>query len=152
MRARDLAAGTPVTGTDQPETKHAVENTVQSTITSLTYVVGSASCGVTFVAPTTGRVLVLWGGALDHNTAGRATILSFRLGLGSSIGAGTLVLPPDDTRSVQNVGVNDLAPGGWHPVAGLDPGVTYNVQLQHRVTVGGNGTVSRRSVTVQPLT
>lgn len=151
MRARDLAAGTPVTGTDVPATAHATENSLLTTITSLTYIAGT-SCGTTFVAPTTGRVLIMWGGLLDHNTAGRAMILSFRLGTGSSIGAGTLVLPPDDTRSVQNVGVNDLGPGGWHPVAGLDPGVTYNVQLQHRVTVGGNGTLSRRSVTVQPLT
>lgn len=151
MRARPLAAGTPVTGTDQPETKGATENSLLTAITSLTYIAGT-SCGLTFVAPTTGRVLIVWGALLDHNTAGRACIISFRLGKGPQIGSGDVVLPADDTRSIQNVGVNDLGPGGWHPVDGLEPGQTYNVQLQHRVTVGGNGTVSRRSVSVQPLT
>src|SRR5688500_3658001 len=151
MRALDHAAITPFYSTDLPETKSATENSLLTTITSLTYIAGT-SCGTTFVAPTTGRVLVMWGGLLDHSTAGRAMILSWRLGEGSSIGSGTVVMPADDTRSIQNVGVNDLGPGGWHPVDGLTPGATYNIQLQHRVTVGGNGTVSRRSVIVQPLT
>jgi hypothetical protein len=151
MRARQLTAGTPFTGTDQPETKSVTENTVIGSITSTSYAAGT-SCGVTFVAPITGRALVLWGAAVDHNTAGRSTLVSFRLGEGAVIGAGNLVQPADDGFAISSVGVNDLAPGGWYPVDGLTPGATYNVQLQHRVTVGGNGTVSRRSVIVQPLT
>lgn len=151
MRARELTAGVPFTGTDLPETKTVAENTAITGITGTSYAAGTV-CGTTFVAPTTGSVLIFWGAAVDHNTAGRATLVSIRVGTGSSIGAGTAVQLPDDAIAISNVGVNDLAPGCMHPLDGLVPGDTYNVQTQHRVTVGGNGTVSRRTITIQPLT
>lgn len=147
----DLLAGTVISGADVTATASHNETTDQTGITSTSFVAGSPVCGVAFIAPTTGRVLVMWGGELDHNTAGRETYLSFEVREGSVVGSGTVVYAADDSWSASNQGVNNCGAGVMHDVPDLTPGATYNVRLMHRVTVGGNGAVTRREVSVQPL-
>lgn len=146
----DLQAGTVITGTDAPVIGiGAVEGTTQSP-TSTSYAAGT-QVGCTFVAPTTGRVLVEWRGFIDNNTAGQTTYLSFEVRAGGTVGSGTAESGlPSDEVALSHEGQNQIRGGMFQPVDGLTPGATYNVRCMHRVS-GGTGTVDDREITVTPL-
>jgi len=149
MPGRDLLAGSPVSEGDTPPTvKDQQDATVTST--STTFEAGSSVCGVAFIAPTTGRVLVKWKGQLDNTTSG--TLLSYRIGTGETVGGGTELVSPSDIRAITMVGVDQVAFGAEDLVEGLEPGDVYNVQLMHRTTSGGSATINRRWVIVAPAT
>jgi hypothetical protein len=146
--ADDLLAGTVITGTDVPEMASDFEGTQDSGITSTAYAQGTL-CGTTFMAPTTGRVMVMWRAKVDIDT-NQATYVSIEVREGSSVGSGTIFLSPSDEYAVGRQNTNNVAFGIFWPVEGLTPGATYNVRLMHRVT-GGSGTVDDKEVVVIPL-
>lgn len=148
----DLLAGTIITGTDAPASGRDDDTTSQGSITSTSYAAGANVCGTTFVAPTTGRVLVIWrAGHIDNNTAGADTFLSVEVRQGSSIGSGTVELAAADDWAVQHEGVNEVGFGTAYPVERLTAGSTYNARTMHRVSAG-TGTVDDREIIVIPLT
>jgi len=110
---------------------------------------GGAVCGISFIAPPSGKVLIHIAAELD-NTAS-VTLVSFRLGTGSTIGAGTVILSPSDDRSISNTGSDQTRYGVPYLVTGLTAGGEYNVRLEHRTTPGGTATVSRRLLIVEPV-
>lgn len=124
------------------------QDTAITGITSTTYAAGATPCGVAFEAPPSGQVLILWNGQLDHDTAGRETLLSIRVGTGEDLGLGTQVFGASDNVCLSKGGtVRDRA-GVSHLLDGLTPGDFYNVVTMHRVTTGGNGRVARRQIIV----
>jgi hypothetical protein len=145
----DLQAGTAITGTDAPTgVTSGVETTNQAPI-STSYAAGT-TCGVTFIGPTTGRVLIEWRAFIDNDTAGAHTLIAPEVREGSTIGSGDVVLSPSDEISLQHEGQNQLRMGMFYPLDGLTPGANYNVRLMHRVTAG-TGTLDDREVMVTPL-
>lgn len=154
----DLSAGTTVRAGDTPPTvSDAQSGSYTATIT--TFGIGTtggsyADCGVAFVAPTTGRVLVMWSSQVANNTADQACELSPFIREGSVVGSGTtflasvinnkLRLVSPANNGVQHAGMTML-------VTGLTPGDSYNVRLDHRVS-GGIGTFIYRKVAVLPCT
>ena len=152
----DLLAGSTVSALDTPPTvwdrQDATVGSTASAVIGTSYATssgGSAVCGVAFVAPTTGRVLIHYAAELDNSSM--VTLVSPRVGTGATVGSGTEVVSPQDQTAISNTGTNQVRCGATLPVDGLIPGATYNVALAHRVT-GGNGAVSRRIVTVAPAT
>lgn len=148
----DLSAGTVITGTDAPETKLHFQATGETGVTSTSYAAGANVCGIDFIAPTTGRVLVIWGAEIDNDTAGVVSALSFELRTGSSVGSGSVVASYEaqDEWTLAHRGQNQYSAGVERPVEGLTPGSAYNVRTMHRVT-GGTGSFIRREIIVQPL-
>lgn len=124
------------------------QDTAITEITSTTYATGGTVCGVAFTAPPSGRVLILWNGQLDHDTAGRETLLSIRVGTGEDLGLGTQVFGASDNVCLSKGGTVRDRNGVSHLLDGLTAGNVYNVALMHRVTTGGNGRVARRQVAV----
>lgn len=145
----NLEAGSVITGTDAPTAVTSGVETTNQGPTSTTYAAGTL-CGVAFVAPTTGRVLVEWRSFLD-NSGANFTLCTVEVREGSSIGSGNVVLPASDENALTMEGQNQFRMGMFVPVDGLTPGASYNVQLMHRVT-GGTGTLDDREVLVIPLT
>lgn len=143
----DLQSGTVITGTDAPTMVSAVEATAQSP-TSTSYAAGT-QCGVAFIAPTTGRVLIEWRSFLDNSTT-EYTIIAPEVREGSTIGSGTVVLSPSDEIALYHLNANQVRMGMFYPLDGLTPNANYNVRLMHRVT-GGTGTLDDREVIVTPL-
>lgn len=148
LRASDLNAELGVTVTHAPNDS----GTVNSTAYVGTRTGGTNPVGTSFVAPTSGKVLVHWACGLV-SAAGNATatmLVSFRLGQGATVGGGTQVLAPADTRAIQHAGTTDQQAGRTSLVTGLTPGAVYNVQLMYRgVAAMAVGSVE---ITVQPTT
>lgn len=144
----DLTAGTVITGTDVTPAVLDGASSAQTgfSVTSYTY----DSMAVAFVAPTTGRVLVQWGGWLDTNGA-NTVYLSFEIRTGSTISAGSVVFAASDENAMYHSNTNQCAMGMFCPVSGLTPGASYHVRLMHRVTAG-TGSVDNQEVNVIPLT
>ncbi len=106
-------------------------------------------CGTSFVAPTSGKVLVTWRCTLV-NSGNNYTACSYRIATGSTVGSGTTFQDADDSRTVSTDTTTFEGQGAAEYVSGLTPGATYNVFLMHRVG-GGTGSFLRRTAGVVPL-
>mgnify|MGYP003574955279 CR=1 FL=1 len=147
----DLLSGSPVTPLDTPPTVDDREDgSFTFTITSfgVTATGTYADCGVAFLAPTTGRVTILWGGNLLNSTSA-STLLAPVVRTGSTVGSGSVVLAASNPIASGMQGGSAIKGGRGHLLTGLTPGDTYNVRLEHRVTAG-TGTISERNVIVRP--
>lgn len=110
---------------------------------------GSAACGVVFVAPPSGSVLVLNNCQLSP-TAGNG-FCTIRVRVGAVIGAGAdVVVALDDNAVITNVaGVVDRK-GVSTPVTLLTPGVSYNVQQFFKLDMAGTLNTTRKTLIVTP--
>lgn len=156
----DLLAGTKVKAIDTPPTV-SDSQTGLFTFTSTTYGVSVTSgtyadCGVAFVAPTTGRVLVKTVGFVRASVAGSGSIVAPVIREGATVGSGTVVVPADDMNGIQANGTGSNTDGcrcsAEALIEGLTPGGVYNVRLEHRVNGSGAGSATRRTVIVAPAT
>src|SRR5690606_22742762 len=147
----DLLAGTKVKAIDTPPTV-SDSQTGLFTFTSTTYGVSVTSgtyadCGVAFVAPTTGRVIVKTIGFLRASTAGGASIVAPVIREGATVGSGTVVVPADDMNGIQANGTGSNTDGcrlgADALIEGLTPGGVYNVRLEHRANGSTTATATR---------
>ena len=108
-------------------------------------------CGTSFVAPTSGKVLVTWRCTLV-NSGANYTACSYSIASGSTVGSGTTFQAADDSRTVSTDSTTFEGQGASEYVSGLTPGATYNVFLMHRTSNGAStATFLRRTVGVVPL-
>lgn len=132
-------------------------STDETSFTSTSFIPGSTPVGTSFTAPPSGKVMVHWSGYLQQNINAQATILSFEMKTGGTVGSGTLVgtAANSDRAIVAGKAVNSGAvalnnAGNYALYIGLTPGSTYNVRLMHAVD-GGSGTLLYRSIAVVPM-
>lgn len=156
----DLLGGTRILAMDYPPVVSAYDGTAISNITSLVYIAGSPEVGVTFMAPTTGRVTVTVGGGVRNNGSNNDRVfIAPQVYLGTSA-AGTEILAPTAPQFGISSGggfTNDLFQylSRTSLVEGLTPGSTYYVRTMH-VQVNNSGAASgtsdlqSRSVVVAP--
>lgn len=145
----DLLGGTRILAMDTPPVVSAYDATGIANITSTVYIAGSPEVGVTFMAPTTGRILLTCGGGVRNNGANNDRVfIAPQIFLGTS-SAGTEILAP----SAPQFGIS--SGGGFTGdnyqylsrtslVAGLIPGSTYYVRTMH-VQVNNTGVTSSTS-------
>ena len=148
----DLLAGSTVRALDTPPAASDAQLDSFS-FTHTTYGTGSTSgtyvdCGTAFMAPTTGRVLVILSGEIS-NASGATTRMAPVVREGPVIGSGALIVPANDVNSVTNQGSTAILTAQVALIENLSPGETYNVRLEHRVS-GGTGTLRNRRVVVIP--
>ncbi len=149
----DLLAGSTVRAIDTPPTVADFQPdgfTFDSTTFGIDADTGTyADCGVAFVAPTTGRVLIHYAAGIASTTG--VTMVSPVVRTGGTVGSGSTVVAAssDDQISHRSSPVDRF--GATTLVTGLTAGDTYNVRLEH-FTSSGTGTLQRRSVIVQPAT
>lgn len=122
--------------------------------TSTTYTDTGTPLGASFVAPSTGAVLVHFYGRLQNNTTTNSGFICPELRLGSVIGSGTLITAANDQDGMrqQPAATTQLEKHGqtvlWQ---GLTPGVTYNANVLIRSSNAGNScSVNDRRVIVTP--
>jgi hypothetical protein len=132
-------------------------STDTGTTTSGTFVTslsaGTATAGVAFIAPPSGRVLVLCKSAASNNTAGDYSVMDFQVRQGATINSGTVVRATNEntagvfqSSTANNQGTivaSDL-------VTGLTPGAAYNVTMAFRQGNGGTASFNRRQAIVTP--
>ncbi|MDY7101568.1 MAG: hypothetical protein S0880_10310 [Actinomycetota bacterium] len=150
----DLLAGSTVQALDTPPAvadDEATTFTFNDTSYGVDADTGSpGDCGVAFVAPTTGRVIILFRCFIDNNGANFSR-LAPHVRTGSTVGSGTDVYAASDVDAITNDSNGDGETAcSFVVVTGLTAGNDYNVRLEHRATAG-IGTITRRSVAVIPL-
>lgn len=138
--------------TGDPVVATAVQIDAQSTAgttTSATYTAtlsGGTACGIAFVAPPSGIVLV-------HNscqvqaTAG-FSFASIQVRTGGTVGSGTIHTTAIDDNAVICPAAGTIRAGVTVPIVGLTPGNIYNAQQMY--VGGGTGTFSRKNIAVVP--
>jgi hypothetical protein len=157
----DLLGGTRILALDYPPAVQVFDATtiINGTITT-TYAAGTPEVGVTFMAPTTGRVLLTIGGGVENNAANNDRVfVAPQVFLGTSA-AGTEILAPTAPQY-------GIASGGGYTtdgyqflsrtslIAGLTPGSTYYVRTMHAQVNNSGATASTsdlsgRSLVVAP--
>jgi hypothetical protein len=152
-------AGSKVLASDTPASVEDTEIADEVAFTSTSYTAGANSCGQTFTAPTSGVVVIFWGGRIETNSINVRVHLSVQVRTGAVIGSGTIVSDNSDESSLET---GQPPSGGTGPetriqasrhrrVSGLTAGAVYNVQTMHKVSVAGNGTIYLRDLCVFPL-
>lgn len=133
------------------------EATDETGFSNTSYAPGATPCGVAFVAPTSGQVLILWGARFESNTNSVRACISISVRTGGTVGSGTVVSGTDDDNALETPqdatgGANTRTQGSRHRrVTGLTAGDTYNVQLEHKMLSAGNGDIFSRDVDVLPI-
>lgn len=151
----DFKAGEQIVSEWWPESVTVTESTDQLNITSTSYTAGSPECGVTFVAPRTGRVgIALSAEMRNQDTGGNRVLVAPEVYLGTS-SAGTLVLAPTVARGVSTTGDTTASEfmnhGNFSMLDGLTAGATYFVRVMHQVTGGTTNDIGERRLVVIPL-
>lgn len=119
------------------------------TTTSTTFtatLTGGTACGIAFVAPASGVVII-------HNSLGLFntadfSICTIEVRTGSTIGSGTVVLAASDDYAIVHKNANLNQFGRATRLPGLTPGGSYNVRQQFRVP-SGTGNFQRKELIVQ---
>ncbi|MGI5286650.1 hypothetical protein ACQEVF_25380 [Nonomuraea polychroma] len=148
-------AGRPVRALDYPPAVWDQDTTSILNPTNTSYITGSPEVSVTFIAPTSGRVLIVVGGGLGNSSGANRIFLSPEVRETDS--AGDLVL----AASVTNRGFgSDNSSAGAHygsresVLEGLTPGQLYYAVVKYVViNDGGTNTadIAARDITVVPI-
>jgi hypothetical protein len=143
-RIDGVLTGTPVTQSS------SVSATVNTTSTS--YVALSGDPGLSFTAPSSGRVLIAIGAALTGSAADTYAMMGFQVRTGNVVGTGTIVQAADNNEVVANLGLSDIAASHISMVSGLTSGGSYNVQVLYKLLSGtGTAFFARRNVIVESV-
>lgn len=145
-----LAAGHKVTATDLAMLADSDTQNTSGTTTSTSYtatLTGGTACGKAFVAPPSGKVLIINNCYFFHSAASFA-FCTIRLKTGASIGSGTDVIAAADAECLVTGGVSSQGRGRL--VTGLTAGSSYNVQQMFRVDTSGTGTFVNKQLIVIP--
>ena len=148
-------AGRPIKALDYPPAVFAQDSTQINNPSNTSYIAGTPEVSVTFIAPTSGRVLLVVGGGLG-NGAGDRILLSPEVRLTNS--AGALILNASVTERGYSSQTNAA---GFHygsresVLDGLIPGQQYFARVMYAVLTGDAGStvqdIAVREVLVAPL-
>lgn len=145
-------------------TPTAGSSTATFQVQSESYVAGGTAFGVTFVAPPSGKVYITLSGYFTQTINGGASLMSWTLRTGGTVGSGTTVGSAANANRALICGysVNDSAPALFQGsrrsyVSGLTAGNTYNVRVECAVdsASGISGTktmqVLYRELLIEPI-
>lgn len=133
-------------GTPVEDNENTSGTTGSSTFTAT--LTGGTACEAVFVAPTSGRVLII-NTARCSNSGANASTCAYAMGTGGTPGTNTTVAA-STTRAARVTGTSPVVSSFSDLVTGLTAGATYWAQQQFAVS-GGTGTFDMKSLIVIPL-
>lgn len=152
----DLVAGSEILAADHPVTQSATDRTTIGPVSSTTYQESQNFSGVvetTFVAPTSGRVLVVVGCGAEEDASGGRISLAPQVFEGVDA-SGLVILPPHAGRHGV-ISANTASQGAyWSRITmleGLTPGRSHYARLLFRSTDGIAATLEQRDLTIVPV-
>lgn len=155
-----MTPGKPVSPNDFPAAADFTELADETAFTSTSYIQGTAICGVTFVAPSSGSVRIDWRARFQSNSNNTRAAVSVQVRAGGTIGGGTIVSDGDDDSALETsqsstagttAAETRTQAGTWRRVTGLTAGTVYNAVTVHKMLSAGNATIFSRSIMVTPL-
>lgn len=153
----DLLAGTIVAALDTPPTVYAQDTTAITNISSTSYIPGTPEVGVTFIAPTTGRVMLSVGASM-RNDAANSDRVAVTAEIRENDASGAVFLAATVFRGVATDGIPTAGDyctvGHTTLVTGLTPGGQYFARSMHIKfgSVGTTGDIAMRDILVAPAT
>lgn len=108
----------------------------------------AGTCGGTFVAPRTGKVLISFSAEMSLSVA-NFSIANIEVRTGAVVGSGSVTLAAADSLSLRHDITQPMSHGRSKLVTGLTAGSTYNVQMLQRVN-GVTLTIGSRLISVTP--
>lgn len=132
----DLVSGTRIRAADHPPAVFEQDATAQLNITSNSYITGTPVVDQTFVAPTSGRVLLAVGGGGRDNDATPAerALIAPQVFEGTDATGVEIVPPAASRRGIMSMNTSD-GYGRWSRITlleGLTPERTYYARVMHR--------------------
>lgn len=145
--------GERVKSTDTPRTVQNQDDTLQSNLSSTSYVTGSPEVGVYFIAPTTGRVLVTVGGGARDETNDNRVFLSPQIFQDDA--NGSEVLAPSVTSygyGIPGSNADYVFGSRTSLVEGLQAGRRYyaRVMMAAEIATSSSADVIVREIMVEP--
>lgn len=116
---------------------------------STSYVVTSSQWGTVFVAPGSGKVIVMLRSSVAPAAGPASAWMSPSIRLGNSLGSGTVFQAASDSYALMLAVTGSADIGTQFEITGLTPGAEYNAELQHR-TSAGTSFWSRREIIISP--
>lgn len=153
----DLLDGEIIKGLDFPSPREDEEPSNDTGVTDTTVTAGSSPCGEVFIAPTSGRVLVMWGGRCESNANGSRVSIQCVTKTGNVLTEGDEVKAPDqgvalETNDPPSGGQDSLTAGmQFYVLEGLTPGQEYNSVVMYRSLGGGSVDIFHRHLAVIPI-
>lgn len=152
-------AGSIIAAADTPAAVSDSDSTDELGATNTSYATGATTVGMSFVAPTSTKVMIIWGARIEANTATRSALVSIQVATGASIGAGSVVSAANDDSAIETPqdggsagALTRLQCSRHRSVTGLTPGSAYNVVVMHKILGGaGNVDIFARDVDVFPI-
>lgn len=150
----DILVGAPISAADRPAAVWGSDNTGHANIPSTTFIPGSPSCECTFVAPTSGTVLLSVGLGASGDAGGQRVIITPEVRLTDS--SGSVVLAANTSTEIERgCAVPGQATANAHRsrttlLTGLTPGQQYYARTMHRATGTGTADLSVREIVVVP--
>lgn len=150
----DILVGSEIQEADFPATVWDNDETVIANVTATTFQNGSPEVSVTFIAPTSGKVLIYNGGGLRNNSGADQMFIDSEIretdGSGSVVKASSVT--GEGTLSCADESLGFEYKTRAYVASGLTPGNTYFARIQYRTTAGsGTADLTARSVVVQPI-
>lgn len=147
----DTLVGVPISAEEFPSSAYASDTTSLANISSTTFIAGTPEVSTTFVAPTSGAVLLSVGLSARDDGGANAIHLAPEVRVGTV--AGAVVLSANVvTRGVGLPGEPNtfLYRSRTTVLTGLTAGTVYFVRTMHKVSGGSTGDLQVRDVTVTP--
>lgn len=154
----EILAGATIKSTDRPAAAYERDTTLQDDVTPDSYVTGSPVVDVTFTAPTSGRVLLIVGGAA-RTVSGNGRALIVPEVYEGTDATGTLIVEAtgniDQIRGFAqpHVATDWILASRASILSGLTPQATHYARVMYRVVPdAGIADIGARDIGVLPLT
>ena len=110
-----------------------------------------ADCGVSFTAPSSGKVKISVAARFQSSTATSGCLISPETRTGSTVGGGSVIEGASDINGASHYGDTFARCGASHLLTGLTPGSSYNTRILHRASTN-TATFALRELIVEPVT
>ena len=152
-----MASGDIVKTLDEAPSNGAADSTTVN-ITLTTYAQSSPTFGVTFVAPTSGKVKVTFRARFECKVNSSRCTVSAEVASGTTIGAGAVVAAATDDEALETTQNSTAATtpaqtrinaAQYRYVTGLTAGASYNAYIVHKGFAASGGTIYSRGILVE---
>lgn len=147
-------SGSVVRGQDAPATAWAQDDLSQLNLTNTIYIPGTPEVGVTFTAPSSGRVsITVGGGARDNGGNGDRVFVAPQVFRGPTSDGTEVLVPSVVVRGYGSVPATEYAHGSRTSLLqNLIPGETYYARVMFATALGsGTADISCREISVIPV-
>jgi hypothetical protein len=154
-----VAAADKVRALDATPAASAVDASTVA-IATTAYAQSSPSFGVSFTAPTSGRVRVSFRARFECKVNSSRCTVSAEVAVGATVGSGSVLFAGDDNEALETSQSSTAATTPaetridamqWRTITGLTAGNSYNAYIVHKGFVVTGGTIYARGILVEPL-